>query len=243
MPMEFATPKYAVIVNTLQARIEDGAYVPGDMLPSETALMQEFGASRPIVVRALGILRQSGWIDTQQGRGRFVRARPVTRSNELPARITALLGNEAEGHVRIVDVVEAPAPPRAMAALGAAEGTSVVVRRRLVSVDGVGPVELAAAYIPMELAEGTDVRSPEPLEHGLLRHLEVRKNVQFDYVTERISARPASADESRLLEIRSRECVLTALFAVCDKFGAPMFALDMVVPPARHEFEGEFPIT
>jgi GntR family transcriptional regulator len=242
VPIEFSPPKYAVIVNALQGRIEDGTYAPGVMLPSETALMAEFDTSRPTVVRALEILRRDGWIDTQQGKGRFVKGKPADPRG-MPAHAGALLADEVAGQVKVVDVTEMPAPARAASALGVGEGVPVVVRRRLISVDGLGPVELASAYVPVALAEGTAIRSPKPLREGLLRHLASRKGVRFDHVTERISARPATAEEATLLDVRRRDCVLTALFAVCDVEGTPAFALDVVMPPTRHELEDTFPLT
>lgn len=241
VPIEFAPPKYAVIVNTIQARIGDGTYAPGVMLPSETALMAEFDTSRPTVVRALEILRQGGWIETQQGKGRFARSKPVEQ-RAMPAHAAALLADEVDGQVRIVDVVEMPAPARAASALGVGEGAPVVLRRRLVSVDGVGPVELASAYVPVELAEGTGIGSPDPLREGLLRHLAARKKIEFGTATERISARLVTAEEAELLEVRRRDCVLTALFTVADRDGTPVFALDVVIPPTRHELEDSFPV-
>src|SRR4051794_382576 len=110
MPIEYSPPKYVTIVNALQARIEDGTYASGVMLPSETVLMGEFNASRPTVVRALEILRQDGWIETQQGKGRFARSKPNVRT--MPSRASALLGDEVKGQVRVVDVAEVPAPAR-----------------------------------------------------------------------------------------------------------------------------------
>ncbi|GAA2587704.1 GntR family transcriptional regulator [Dactylosporangium fulvum] len=242
MPIEYAPPKYITIVNTLQARIEDGTYPSGVMLPSESALMKEFDTSRPTVVRALEILRQDGWIDTQQGKGRFVRSKPP-EPRTMPAHAAALLADEAEGRVRIIDVAEVPAPTRAASALDIREGSPVVVRRRLVSVDGLGPVELGTAYVPADLAEGTAVGSTDPLPEGLLQHLATRKGLQFGHATERISARPATAEERQLLEIDRNDWVLTALFSVYTREGLPAFALDVVVPPARHEFEDSFPLT
>jgi len=241
MPIEFAPPKYVVIVNAIQERIEDQTYRSGVMLPSETVLMQEFGTSRPTVVRALEILRQQGWIETQQGKGRFVRGKPAD-PRRMPSHAAALLADEVDGQVRIVDVLEMPAPTRAASALGVGAGAPVVVRRRLISVDGVGPVELASAYVPVDLVEGTGIRSAEPLSEGLLRHLSVRRGIEFHHVTERISARTVTDEESQLLDLRRRECVLTALFAVCDRDGTPAFALDVVIPPGRHELEDSFPI-
>ncbi|GGM50457.1 GntR family transcriptional regulator [Dactylosporangium sucinum] len=242
MPIEYAPPKYVVIVNTLQARIEDGTYASGAMLPSETTLMGEFDASRPTVVRALEILRQDGWIEAQQGKGRFVRSKPA-EPRPMPPHAATLLADEAEGRVRLIDVAEMPAPARAAAALDVREGSPVVVRRRLVSVDGLGPVELGAVYVPVDLAEGTDVGSSAPLSEGLLQHLAARKGLHFGHVTERISTRPATPDERRLLEIDRADWVLTALFTVYTREGLPAFALDLAVPPSRHEFEDSFPLT
>ncbi|BCJ58787.1 GntR family transcriptional regulator [Micromonospora endophytica] len=71
------TPKYLRVLNTLRKRIEDGDYAPGAALPSENQLCTELGVSRPTVLKALGILKQDGWIESQQGKGSFVRGRPA----------------------------------------------------------------------------------------------------------------------------------------------------------------------
>ena len=77
MPYEYTPPKYAQVIAELQRRIEAGEYPPGSLLPSEHQLSAEFGIARPTVVRALRVLRQDGWIETQQGKGSFVRGRPA----------------------------------------------------------------------------------------------------------------------------------------------------------------------
>lgn len=242
MPIEFAPPKYAVIVNALQARIEDGTYAPGVILPSETALMAEFNVSRPTVVRAFELLREHGWIDTQQGKGRYARGKPADPRG-LPQHAAALLAEEVDGQVQVLDVAEVPAPARAAAALDVEEGTPVLARRWLLSVEGVGPVELSTAYVPVALADGAGLDDPEPLQDGLLRHLRARKQVDFDHATQRISARAATAGESRLLEVGRRECLVTVLLTVYDGTGTPVLAVDVVVPPSRHELEDTFPIS
>lgn len=241
MPIEFTPPKYATIVNTLQERIADGTYLPGDMLPSETVLKDEFNTSRPTVVRALEILRQGGWIDAEQGRGRFVRAKPAD-ARPIPAHAAGLLAEEVDGHVRVLDVARIAAPVRAASALGIGGDAQVVVRRRLVTVDGLGPVELGTAYVPSAVADGTNIGSVDPLPEGMLQHLTTRKGVRFHHATERISARPATPEEARLLQIEQNECVLTVLLTLYDQAGQPVFALDVAVPPTRHEFEDSFPI-
>ena len=82
MGFDYAPPKYAQVVAEIKSRIERGQYPPGSLLPSEHQLVSDFGVSRPTIVKALSALRQDGWIDTQQGRGSFVRGRPALAGAE-----------------------------------------------------------------------------------------------------------------------------------------------------------------
>lgn len=242
MPIEVAPPKYVVIVNAIQDRIERGAYAPGAMLPSESELMKEFGASRPIVVRALDLLRQDGWVESRQGKGRFVLGRAARASRRAREHAYELLDGAETAGTKLLDAGPVDAPVRAASALGIDPGTRVVARRRLVVVDGVGPVELGSAYLGEDLAAGTDVASSNALPEGLLRHLAHRKGVEFDHVAERISARLPTVDEAGLLEIGRRDVVLTVLLTVCDRAGGPLLAVDVVLPASRHELEDVFPL-
>ncbi len=242
MPIETVLPKYAAIVNAVQARIEDDTYPAGAMLPSETVLMKEFDAARTTVVRALEYLRTQGWIEARQGKGRFVIGPPTRASRRSPEQAYASLNIEEKAGVRLLDARSVPAPSRAAAALDIEPGTPLVARRRLVVVDGLGPVELGTAYIPEELAAGTDVASSTPLPEGLLRHLSAHKGIQFDHAAERISARLPTAEEARLLEVGRRDALLTVLLTVCDRSARPLLAVDVVMPADRHELEDVFPL-
>ncbi|MFN4278263.1 MAG: FadR/GntR family transcriptional regulator [Ferrovibrio sp.] len=60
------------LVRTLTERIAKGALKPGDKLPSEQELIEEFGVSRTVVREAISSLRAAGLVATQQGVGAFV---------------------------------------------------------------------------------------------------------------------------------------------------------------------------
>ncbi|MEV8518126.1 GntR family transcriptional regulator [Dactylosporangium sp. NPDC051484] len=109
------------------ARIEDGVYAVGAMLPSETELMAEFKVSRLTVARAFEVLRQDGWIDARQGKGRFVRGKPAQRG--MPEHVTALLSGGIDARVRVLDAGQVPAPNRAAWALAIDDGAPVMMRR------------------------------------------------------------------------------------------------------------------
>ena len=240
MPIEFAPPKYAVIVNTIQERIGDGTYPIGATLPSEAALVGEFNVSRPTVVRALELLRQQGWIDAHHGKGRTVRGKPPATSRRPPVPASALLDEAETGTVRLVSVGPLVAPARVASVLGAFGDAAVVARRRLVVTDGAGPVELGTAYIPAELAAGTKVADAGPLGEGLLPHLSRVKGVTFDHAVQRISARMPTAVEAELLDISRREPLLCVLLAACNRAGVPQLVIDVQMPGSRHELEDVF---
>lgn len=64
------------LVDTLGARIRDGALQPGDRMPPEPELIREFAVSRTVVREALQRLAAQGLIETQHGVGSFVRRPP-----------------------------------------------------------------------------------------------------------------------------------------------------------------------
>ncbi|WP_163513710.1 GntR family transcriptional regulator [Fodinicola acaciae] len=228
-------------MNTLQERIEDGTYPPGSMLPSESQLGDEFKVSRVTVVRALSILSQDGWIEAQHGRGRIVRGRPQTKVESLPGYITdSLDGNETDGvgaPLRVLETRRVHCPQRIASALQIPVGTPTVARRRISTVDELGPVELSTLYISVEHAADTDLEASAPLTSGILDHLRQRREVAFGHATETLSARTAAADEARALDIERRSPVLVALVVAYDRSNAPILALDTVYVPTRHVLE------
>jgi GntR family transcriptional repressor for pyruvate dehydrogenase complex len=60
------------VVDGISERISSGALKPGDRVPPEPVLMQEFGVSRSVVREAISRLQASGLLRTQQGVGSFV---------------------------------------------------------------------------------------------------------------------------------------------------------------------------
>jgi DNA-binding LacI/PurR family transcriptional regulator len=68
-----AGPKYKFIYNSLLQSLKNGEYEAGSKLPSENELVEQFGASRPTVGRALAQLETEGLVDRRAGSGTFAR--------------------------------------------------------------------------------------------------------------------------------------------------------------------------
>ncbi|MER5317806.1 GntR family transcriptional regulator [Streptosporangium roseum] len=242
MSLESVPPKYAQLVQALQRRIESGDYPPGSLLPSENQLINEFGVSRPTVVAALRVLREQGWIDSQQGKGRFVRGRPAMASAEQPRPGQAYLtAPEAASAGEVVETAAVAVPNRIAALLGLAPKTKAFLRRRLVSRDGE-PTEVVSVWVPLELSEGTDLTSAESLPQGLREHLQSRKGVRFDHIVEQITARMPATDEAKQLGMPKNTPLLAVYGAVRDASGQALAVVEVLLPADRHELEDAYPI-
>lgn len=60
------------VLTALREAIEAGEYAVGDRLPSEAALVRDYGVSRPVVREALRGLQALGLTESHSGRGTFV---------------------------------------------------------------------------------------------------------------------------------------------------------------------------
>jgi DNA-binding GntR family transcriptional regulator len=179
MPYEYTPPKYAQVVGELRRRIESGEYPPGSLLPSEHQLSDEFQIARPTVVRALRVLRQDGWIETQQGKGSFVRGRPALAGLETVRPGEEALDRDESGEAgELIEAGPSQPPARVIALLGEAGDGEVLCRRRLVRHEGE-PSEIITWWVPAQLAEGTGLATDEPVHGGVRAHLARRKGIRI----------------------------------------------------------------
>jgi DNA-binding GntR family transcriptional regulator len=243
MGFDYAPPKYAQVVAEIQNRIERGDYPAGSLLPSEHQLVAEFGVSRPTIVKALSSLRQDGWIDTQQGKGSFVRGRPALAGAErtrpaddtLGLPETALSGELVQAGVKL-------APAYVSTLLDLDPGAKAFLRQRLLSDDDE-PVELVSMWLSLDLASGTELASPELLGESIRHHLQAKKRVRLDHAVERISARQPTGEEAGLLQLGADSPVLNVIVTAYDAAAKPLLVTDLVLPADRHEIHDAYPFT
>jgi DNA-binding GntR family transcriptional regulator len=75
-PDEPSGPHYRRISDDLRSKIESGELAPGDALPSEAGVVEQYGVSRGTARQALADLEGAGLVEPIPGKGRFVRRRP-----------------------------------------------------------------------------------------------------------------------------------------------------------------------
>jgi DNA-binding LacI/PurR family transcriptional regulator len=76
-------PKYQQVLKSIEEGILSGRYSPGQKLPSEKALLEQFETSRITVVRALRELQHKGLVQRRAGSGTYVAEITAPKTNLL----------------------------------------------------------------------------------------------------------------------------------------------------------------
>lgn len=157
-----AAPMYDQLRRLIVEHIENDGLQPGDPLPGEHRLCEQYGVSRTVVRQALAQLEHEGLVERVKGKGTFV-ARPRTPESLVHTLIG--LFDEVErrgGHVRS-DILRHEligADAEVAAALEIPEGAPVVILSRLRHVDD-DAWSLSTTWMPEEVGVvtlGVDLR-------------------------------------------------------------------------------------
>jgi len=177
-----AHARYQQIADRLRDQIEAGVYGPGERLPSEPDLVEEYQASRNTVRLAIALLTNQGLVVTRQGLGTFVQ-QPTRPFTALLSRVnlpldekhvdTALpvVGAAAkQPETAKLSVETAEASTSVAASLDIKQGDPVVIRRSQRYLGEV-PWLLISSFFPMDLASGTALEQAGLIAEGSVKLL------------------------------------------------------------------------
>lgn len=164
-----ASPMYEQLRAIIIRSIADGALVPGDLLPGEHGLCEQYGISRTVVRQALAQLEHEGVVERIKGKGTFI-ARPKTSEGLVHTLVGLYDDVERRGghvHSDILRRETILAEGEVADALEIVAGTPVVVLERLRHVDGEPwslsttwmPTAVGAAIADVDLSEGSLYRA------------------------------------------------------------------------------------
>lgn len=144
-----AAPMYDQLRRLIIDGIERDGLQPGDPLPGEHRLCEQYGISRTVVRQALAHLEHEGLVERVKGKGTFV-ARPRT-SESLVHTLVGLYDDVERrgGHVHsdVLRHVREPASAEVAEALEVPAGSPVIALDRLRLVDGE-PWSLSSTWMP-----------------------------------------------------------------------------------------------
>jgi len=243
--LDQALPKYRQIANHFRDQILRGDLRPGDELPSERAVASRFSVSRPTATKALELLRQEGFAESVQGSGTFVadpQAHRRARERYQRSRDQGKIYPPDEYAVIVAAEVVAPAPDHVIEGLGLARGSGAI-RRRRVTNNASGPLEVSTSWFDGALADTADrLLQRERILEGTLAYVEALTGRRGQYARDRVSARYATDEEAGELRLAegTQTPVLTVQHVLLDSHDRPLEFAEATYPPGRWTYEREY---
>lgn len=241
------------IAAALAQKIKQGVWPRGAMLPSEPELASEYDTTRSTINRAMQNLRRAGLVSPRQGRGTTVTFMPpITR--DATARYNTDLRTQGAGAFaseitrlgmtpRSDTTVRREVPPPFVAErLGTAEGQEVLVRHRIMYADDQA-VQIAPTYIPLDIAEGTQLEQVKQPAGGMVTTMEQLGHREVEIEEILTPAREPTEDEIDILGIGADQNVFELHHLAFDESGRTVEFTVHVGPTHFWRFKSRFKIS
>lgn len=228
-------PAYEQVKAFIRQRIGSGEWRPGDPVPSEAALMQQFGISRMTVNRALRELASDGLVNRVQGSGTR-----VAQLHRISSRLTIRDIREEvveRGHIlttRVLRSGRVKCTAELAQTLGLRSGASVF-HTVLIHMENGVPIQYEDRYVNPAAAPQyleTDFTVVSPTLH-LLRHAPL---TEASYA---IEACLPTVEEAKELGIKRSEPCLAMMRRTVSGANVASVAR-LVYPGTRYSFAGKF---
>jgi GntR family transcriptional regulator len=247
-----ADPKYRQISDSLRLKIESGDLPPNSQLPTETALSEEFSASRNTVRDAIKSLISLGMVETRPGQGTFVTKRPDPLVTTLSAdKNTAFGGGEGAAYLSEVsgehrepttsepDVRLQTAGGEIAARLRVPEGTRLISRHQQRFIDGT-LWSLQTSFYPRQFAlQGADrLLDDQDIKEGTVRYLQDTLGLKQAGYRDWITVRAPDLNEIGFFRLPpdGRIQVFEIFRTAFDQNGDPMRVTVTIFPTDRNQF-------
>ncbi|HWQ54101.1 MAG TPA: GntR family transcriptional regulator [Bryobacteraceae bacterium] len=190
-------PAYVQIADGLRSLIESGDLAEGATLPSERELCQHFGVSRMTVRQARDVLEQGDLIRSERGRGTFVQARRIQKSQqEFRSFSEEMTRRGGVVTSRLVEWKVCPPDAKAQEFFGVSRSETVYRIERIRLVDDI-PMVLEAVQILV--SKCPDLARFDLEKDSLYRILEQEYGINLVRSVEEIGAVAAAAKVRALL--------------------------------------------
>lgn len=180
-------------------QIEDGSLVPGDRLPSNRKLAEQWGVSTATVTRAMHELQASGLVSSTRGGGTFV-ARSGPAGSGSIANFAGVVARQDGTQMDTVSTFTfanfVPAEAHVADALGLEVGDEVIKRFRLRRSPAGEPVVMAASWCPGSFGNACPRLLVLEEVPGGLATVEASTGRKITSLVERVSAALATSEQA-----------------------------------------------
>jgi DNA-binding GntR family transcriptional regulator len=210
---EGPVPLYAQVAERFEALIADGTLPSGTRLENEIAMGERFGLSRPTMRRAIQVLVDKGLLVRRRGVGTQIVHGSITRRAELSSLWDDLAQDDRAPRTEVLLYELLEPTPELAQQLGVELEKPVLHIKRLRSAD-----DAPIAIMENHLVEAPLVLRDELESRGLYEMLRER-GTTMRVARQFVSARAATKDEARLLDVPAGSPILTLERTAYDQSG------------------------
>lgn len=208
-------PMYRMIAQDLLDKIQAGSVGPGEQLPTELELRDQYSASRNTVRDAIRWLVTRGFVETRPGQGTFAtrRIQPFVTTLSANPKPDPPEAEEAGWEAEVLDRGRAPhasvprvevrGAPRSIAdRLHLPEGTQIITRRQECFIDKT-PWSLHTEAYPMDLVNrgATRLLMADDIPEGITAYLRTALGIAQAGHRDRVLIRQPREDEARFFKL------------------------------------------
>ncbi len=194
------SPLYQQIKALLVQSLQDGAWLPGQSIPSELELAARFRVSQGTVRKAIDEMAAENMLVRRQGKGTFVATHAEQSTQYRFLRLTPDDGTPPALQRKLLECRRMRAPVEVARLLGLKAGESAVQVRRLL-LNGETPVVLDDIWLPGTAFKGLTVERLQAWRGPMYRLFEAEFAVHMIRAEEKIRAVSAAAEEAALLAL------------------------------------------
>lgn len=225
--------RYIQIHDDMSEAIASGKWQPGDKIPAERDLAEEFSVSRMTLRQAIMLLVDEGLLERRVGAGTFVAEQKVQERLNGISSFTELMA--AAGKVatsKTIAYYTGIATNAEIQHLKLAEGEAVLRMERIRYGDGE-PIAYEIATLPEKLVVGL---ARQDLTDSLYRTLAEQRNIQVGKAQQRVTASAAVERIAQYLQIDRGDPVLSLGQVTLDQQGKPFEYVRTQYAGNRFEF-------
>ncbi len=200
-------PIYFRIEQAILEQIQQGLLKPGQQLPTETELAQQYQVSRITAKRALDELVRQGRAFRQQGRGTFVAQTHIRDISGFGSFSEDIKSRGLMPGSKVLQFEEIEPDAEISERLSLSEGEHVYMLKRL-RLANDEPVAIETAYLPRRLCEGLINEALN--NHSLYGMLKEKYKIVPTWADAEIEARAVTKQEAILLKMKAGQPVLSA---------------------------------
>lgn len=233
----YPLPMYFQLKELLREKIAAGEWQPGDMIPSERELSEQYNISRMTTRQALHELEKERLLRREQGRGTFIAEPKIEHGlTHLTGFTDDMKSRGLQPGAVMVRQREVKAPLQALLALQMTPEAKVIVLERL-RLAGGEPIALETCYLHFS---GVEKLRDEDFENNSLYHILADKyQITPTRAEQKIGADLCTQREQELLKVVENSPVLRNKRITFDQWGRPFEYTESAYRADRYVFQAE----